>query len=486
MPRTSWTRLTSSVRVRTTVAATLIVAIALSAGSAILVWRFRQSLDNNRRNAAIARAADIASLASAGRLPSVLGLPNEDATYAQVIDGHGNVIAASANIAGEPPLGPPAAPRSAALVDRPAHSPVADADSSMLVSLPARSAGQQLTVFTGYSLASSNFAVKDVEAALFIGLPLLLLLVGGTAWVIVGRALRPIDAIRSEASQITTDDLHRRLPEPPSGDEIARLARTMNLMLDRLEQSIEREKLFIADASHELRSPLASLRAQLEIGVAGGDRTDWQATAADALAEEARIEQLVKDLLLLARLDQHRAAATRPDALLEAMTILDLSQIVTADKAARPARPDAELTTLVEGPAPVAMVAELARRMVANLVDNAQRYAASSVTVTVRTHGTWVEMVVQDDGPGVPAADRERVFERFTRLDTARSADDGGAGLGLAIVKDIVDRHGGRVGFTDCPKGARVVVTLPCASPPPAGWPERAGHQTPTQVAAPT
>ena len=473
-------------RVRTTLAATLIVAIALSVGSAILVWRFRQSLDNNRRNAAIARAADIASLASSGRLPAVLGLPNEDATYAQVIDGQGRVIAASANIAGEPPLGPPGNPRSGAVVTRPAHNPMADSDNSMLVSLPAETAQQRLTVFAGYSLAGSDFAVKDIEVALLIGLPLLLLLVGGTAWVIVGRALRPIDAIRAEASQITTDDLHRRLPEPPSGDEITRLARTMNDMLDRLEQSIEREKLFIADASHELRSPLASLRAQLEIGVAGGDRTDWQATAADALAEEARIEQLVKGLLLLARLDQQRLTGPKRDSLADAITVVDLADIVTADKAGRAARPGSEVTPRVEGPVPVAMDAELARRVVANLVDNAQRHAASTVTVTVGTAGDWAEMVVQDDGPGVPPAERDRVFERFTRLDAARSADDGGAGLGLAIVKDIVVRHGGRVGFTDSPKGARVVVTLPLAASIPAGSTGGPAEQASTELAAPT
>lgn len=456
-------------RIRTTVAATLIVAVALSVGSAVLVLRLRQSLEDNSRNAALARAADIASLASSGRLPTVLGLPNEDATYAQVIDSHGTVIAASANIIGEPPLGPPGNPRAGPVVTRSARNPVADSDTSMLVSLPAGTARQPLTVLTGYSLAGSDFAVREVEVGLLIGLPLVLLLVGGIAYVIVGRALRPIDAVRAEAMQITTDDIHRRLPEPPSGDEITRLARTMNEMLDRLERSIERERQFIADASHELRSPLASLRAQLEIGLAGGDHTDWRATAAGALSEEARIEQLVKDLLLLARLDQQRRVGSRSNALAGAATVVDLAQIVSADTAGRSGM---KVTTRVTGPAPVAMVAELARRMVANLVDNAQRHAVSEVIVAVRTDGSSVELVVHDDGPGVPPAERDRVFERFIRLDAARSTDDGGAGLGLAIVKDIVVHHGGSVGFTDCHRGARVVVTIPRAVPSPADRPE--------------
>lgn len=460
-------------RVRTTVAATLIVAVALSAGAAVLVSRFRQSLDNNRRNAAVARAADIASLASSGRLPAVLGLPNEDATYAQVVDAAGGVVAASANIAGEAPLGAPAGPRSATVVTKLARSPVTESDSSMLVSLPTGSGRQRLTVFTGYSLAGSDFAVRDIELALFIGLPLLVLLVGGTAWVIVGRALRPIDAIRAEASQITTDDLHRRLPEPPSGDEITRLARTMNDMLDRLEQSIEREKRFVADVSHELRSPLASLRTQLEVGAAGGERTDWRSVAADALAEEARMERLVKDLLLLARLDQQRPAQPPQGSLAEAMTV-DLGEIVTADQAGRAALAGVEVTARVEGQVPVVLAPELARRVVANLVDNAQRHAANQVTVSVGAAGGWGEMVIEDDGPGVPPGERSRVFERFTRLDAARAEHDGGAGLGLAIVRDIVVRHGGRVDFTDADRGARVVVALPLAPPSPPDQPAAA------------
>ena len=490
MSRPRWARLAGSVRVRTTLAATLIVAVALSVGSAILVNRFRQSLDNNRRNAAVARAADIASLASSGRLPSVLGLSNQDASFAQVIDQKGTVIAASADIAGEGALGRPATAPGGAVVTKFAQSPVEGSERSMLVSLPAGTAAQPLTVFTGYSLVSSDFAVRDVKLGLLIGLPILLVVVGGTAWLIVGRALRPIDAIRAEASQITTMDLHRRLPEPASRDEVARLARTMNSMLDRLEQSMEREKAFTADASHELRSPLASLRAQLEIGLAGGDATDWSATATDALVEEARIEHLVRDLLLLARLDRHNRGPSKPDALLEAIPVIDLADIVAADLAARPNRPGITLTGHIDERVPVAMVPELARRLVANLVDNAQRHAASQVTITVGRAGVSAELVVRDDGPGVAAADRERIFERFTRLDVARSSDDGGAGLGLAIVKDIVDRHGGRVGFTDSPEGARVLVQLPVADPvepdepPGSGRSGAAGYEPPLRAGA--
>lgn len=463
MHSSAWTRLTSSVRVRTTVAATLVVAIALSIGSALLVVRFRQSLDNNRRNAAVARAADIASLASSGRLPAVLGLPNEDATYAQVIDAQGRVVAESANISGQAALAPPLPFGAATVTSRLAQSPADGPDSSMAVRLSAGTAGQPLTVLTGYSLAANDFAVRDIQLALVVGLPVLLLVVGGTAWVIIGRALRPIDAIRTEASQITTDDLHRRLPEPRSDDEVARLVRTMNEMLARLEYSIEREKLFVADASHELRSPLASLRAQLEVGLAGGESTDWQATATDALAEEQRIEQLVKDLLLLARLDRQRRSGGEASAPPAVVVPADLTEVARAEIAARAVRGGPAVTARLAGPAPVLMVPELIRRVVANLVDNAQRHAQAEVVVEVTTGPGRAVLEVRDDGPGVAEADRVRVFERFTRLDAARANDDGGAGLGLAIVRDVVTGHGGTVGFADSLRGARVVVTLPLA-----------------------
>ena len=463
-----------SVRLRTTLAATVIVAVALCIGSAILISRFRASLDHNRRSAAVVRAADIAALAGGGRLPPVLGLPTQDATYAQVIDSSGQVVAASANIAGQAPLGPPAPPRSTVEVKRIARSPVDQDSRQMLVVLPAGTAAQPLTVFTGYSLVTSDFAVRDVTLGLLIGLPLLLLVVAGTSWMIIGRALRPIETIRAEASEITSLGLHRRLPEPPGDDEIARLAATMNHMLARLEAAHDQQKDFVADASHELRSPLASLRAQLEVGLAGGSATDWETTVVGALAEEARLEVMVRDLLLLARLDQTPRTHDRID------PVIDLIDITRTDLAARPIRAGIAVAADLCGGAVVRMPKELARRLVGNLVDNASRHASHHVSVTVATRDGWVALTVQDDGPGVAPADRGRVFERFTRLDDARAFEEGGAGLGLAIVKDIVTRHGGTVAFVDCAVGARVEVRLPLAdgTQPVPGASEMAASHT--------
>ena len=478
-PFRCWWSGLGSVRLRTTVAATLVVAVALTVGGAITLERFRSSLLNNRRDAALARAADLASLATSGRLPVVLGLPGQDASFAQVVGPDGKVLAASANIAGEPAVGPPERGRVRPVV-RYVNRPVGQDGRYGLVAVTAEMGSSTVTIYAGYSLVTSDLAIGDVRQALLIGLPMLILLVGATAWTAVGRALQPIDAIRREVGEITTQDLHRRVPEPAGGDEVARLAKTMNSMLDRLETSLERQRAFVADASHELRSPLGSLRAQLEIGLAGGARTDWHAAATDALAEEERIERLVNDLLLLARLDAPTppTGGQGPAGSHQA----DLRDIVDADLTARTRRPSEAADGLLDpvafraargaGPALVAMDPGLARRVVTNLMDNAQRHARSEVTVSLSLPEPGsVELVVADDGPGIRPEDRERVFERFTRLDEARAVDDGGAGLGLAIVRDIVSRHGGTVGFTDAGVGARAVVRLPAALPAVAASP---------------
>lgn len=481
-----WGRLIGPVRVRTTVAATLVVAATLSIGGAFLLDRFKVSLENNRRNAAISQATAIASQTSSGHVPAVLYLPNENAIFAQVVDDRGRVISASGNIGGEPPVGLPVVPGSGLVVRMVRDVPVGDGSPVGLVALSTRLSGRPVTVFTAFSVQTSDLAVHEAEIGLFLGLPLVVVIVAATTWVTVGRALRPIDSLRREVAVITSTDLHRRVPEPHTADEVARLAKTMNSMLDRLEVSVQRQRAFVADASHELRSPLTSLRAHLEIGLAGVPDTDWPATAADALAEEARIEHLVGDLLLLARLDNR-------DSAIGGATV-DITSTVTADLESRPRVGSVTLRAVANGPAPVVMSADLARRVVTNLVDNAVRHAACEVVVTIAAREAgWVELVVHDDGPGIPKADRERVFERFVRLDDARNPGDGGTGLGLAIVREVVIRHGGSIAFTDSISGARVVARLrsapldlpsPAADTPPAGrdrgrWGATPSHEPP-------
>ncbi|HEX8804052.1 MAG TPA: HAMP domain-containing sensor histidine kinase, partial [Acidimicrobiales bacterium] len=295
-------------------------------------------------------------------------------------------------------------------------------------------------------------SLDAVRRALLLGLPGLVVLVAAVAWAVVGRALRPVEAIRAEVEAISASTMHRRVPEPGTADEIGRLARTMNAMLARLEGSAARQRQFVSDASHELRSPVAAIRIDLEVALREGDAADWPGVARSVLDEEGRLEDLLSDLLTLAADDE--GPAVRPPA-----TPVDLLALARAD-AARGRRVPVE----VAGPGGTAAgAADQLARVVANLVDNAARHARSAVRVTVAPG----RLTVDDDGPGVPPDQREVVFERFTRLDAARTRDGGGAGLGLAVVRSIVTRHGGTVAIADAPAGgARVTVTLPTAADP--------------------
>ncbi|MFB9676758.1 sensor histidine kinase [Streptosporangium vulgare] len=303
----------------------------------------------------------------------------------------------------------------------------APGDSFALATMPVDTANGTLFVQARASLEPTVDALTALRGLLLPGIPALLLLVAALTWLAVGRALAPVSAIRAEMADITASDLHRRVPVPRSRDEIARLAETMNRTLDRLEQAVSRHKRFVADAAHELRSPLAILRTRLELARPGP-------LAAEALTDVERIQSLTSDLLLLARLD-----AGEPGCHEE----VDLGQ-VTAEEAAR-SRPRPEIRVTLEVAADTVILGSAGqlRRLVANLVDNAVRHASSTVTVRLATDGGEAVLDVLDDGPGIPAEHHEAVFDRFTRLDEARDRDAGGAGLGLAIARDIAVRHGG-------------------------------------------
>ncbi|MFF3765060.1 sensor histidine kinase [Streptomyces sp. NPDC001922] len=292
--------------------------------------------------------------------------------------------------------------------------------------------GETVTVHAGTPLATEQGAVGEVRTAMLIGLPPLLLVVAGVTWLVTRRALRPVEGIRGEMAAITAStDLSRRVPEPDSRDEVARLARTTNETLAALETSVERQRRFVADASHELRSPIASLRTQLEVGVAHPELLDVEGAVEDTV----RLQQLAADLLLLARLD----AGERPR---EGGTV-ELAALVREELAQRGGGPVRLRAEAVEAPLDVAGSRSQLARVLGNLLDNGRRHAATEVTVSLRTEGGWAVLGVADDGSGVPEEQRERIFERFVRLDDARSRDDGGAGLGLAIARDVAERHGG-------------------------------------------
>jgi len=307
-----------------------------------------------------------------------------------------------------------------------------------------------VTLVAERSLAEVDTTVANVTDALLVGVPVLFVLVAALTWWIAGRALRPVEAIRAEAAAITGSTLHRRVPEPTSDDEVGRLARTMNSMLDRLEETSLRQRRFVSDASHELRSPVAAIRAQVEVAMRRGDAADWPEVARRVLDEDERLEQAVAELLELARAEEG-AAIDRIE--------IDLDGIVL-EETARVRRVPIDTSGVSAGRV-LGSEAQLAR-VVRNLLDNACRHAESKVAVTLGTRDDNVWLVVDDDGPGIPVEDRNRVFDRFTRLDEGRARDVGGVGLGLSMVHAIVERHGGVVSADAAPLGgARFVVRLP-------------------------
>jgi signal transduction histidine kinase len=285
--------------------------------------------------------------------------------------------------------------------------------------------------------------------------PVLVLVVGSVTWWITGRALGPVESIRAEVESISAIDLHRRVPEPETGDEVARLATTMNRMLSRLEASQARQRRFVSDAAHELRSPVASIRQHVEVAIEHPDHASLGDLAEVVHRENLRVERLVDDLLLLARLDE---AAPRAE------EQVDLDDLVLAE-AARLGAGNA-LTVETGGISAARVVGspiELGR-VVRNLADNAARHARGTVVFTLRDEGDRVVLTVDDDGPGIEPHDRARVFDRFVRLDDARSRDGGGAGLGLAIVRAVAQAYGGTASVGESRLGgASVEVGLPVA-----------------------
>jgi signal transduction histidine kinase len=283
-------------------------------------------------------------------------------------------------------------------------------------------------------------------------------LLGLIVWISIGRALRPVEAMRREADVITSAHLGSRLALPQGNDEIPRLARTLNEMLDRIDLSHRLQRQFVSDASHELRSPLSSIRQSAEVARAYPDRVPLARLADDVLAESHRLESLVTALLLLARLDD--SGAPSDDELVDVDDLV-LDEVRRVRPGSGPVRVDLSQVSAGQVHGSAVLLAQVVR----NLVENAVRHAGSQVCVSLHEQGDRVELYVDDDGVGIPDDDRQRVFERFVRLDEARARDGGGSGLGLAIVQKIVEVLGGTVDVGTAPiGGARFRVSLPAAS----------------------
>ncbi|MEO3775156.1 HAMP domain-containing sensor histidine kinase [Micromonospora sp. B9E7] len=333
-----------------------------------------------------------------------------------------------------------------------------------VVTVPVGTAADPLTVLVARSMADVRHSTHVVRAILLVAFPLLVAVLAAVAWRVVGATLRPVEALRRGAEEITGRAGAGRLPVPASADEIHRLAVTLNGMLDRLESARIRQRAFVSDAAHELRSPLTNIRTELEVAQRLADRTDWTAVTGNLLADTDRLSRLVDDLLLLARLDEAPPG--------RGVGPVELGALLAEVAARYPSSP--VRVTPPASPLWTTGNADELRRVLANLVDNAVRHAYGSVVLAAEAAstvgsdaGAYHLVTVTDDGPGIPVADRERVFDRFTRLDDGRARDDGGAGLGLAIVRELVRRAGGSISLTDAPeqRGLRVSLLLPAFAP---------------------
>ncbi len=435
-------------RVRITAIAVAVVCGVLVIAGWLLVSAQQRTLTNNLRDALEQRSDDVVELLRAGREPG-------DATVA----GGDDVLIQLATDDGELYSSAPSSPirtnvRASALV--PSWATITLDKSRYMV------ATRPVATIHGTGVLRVAGLTDDLHEAravlirgLEFGIPIVALLLGWLIHTLVGRTLQPVETIRREADEIDGSRLDRRVATPAGNDEISRLASTMNRMLDRLDDSAQLQKRFVADASHELRGPLARMRAGLEVDIPRARQLGMVESHQAVLDDAIELERLVDELLELARLDDGGGLVRR--------VAVDLDDIVLGEttRLRSDAGPRFDLRS-VSSAQVVGDPAQLVRA-IRNLLDNASRFAASRVTVSLGEIGERAVLSIDDDGPGIPAADRQRVFERFTKLDDARTAGRGGTGLGLAITREIIVAHGGSISIDGAPGegGTRMVVSLP-------------------------
>jgi signal transduction histidine kinase len=435
----------ATIRAVTTAVATVVVAIALAVGATALITALRQTLIDEVAEAGRAQADDVVRQLEEGSAP-VLEVAGSDEQLIQVITPAGAVVASSPNVAGAPAVAPLAPGQSAQVV-----TPLDD-DEFVAVADGAQTREGLRIVVVARALVEVLDATTVVTRLLIIGLPVLLAVVAITTWFAVGRALAPVEAIRREVDEISAEQLHRRVPTPAADDEIGRLAATMNRMLARLESARNSQRRFVSDASHELRSPMTTIRQHAEVAVAHPDRMTTQELAEVVLAEQRRMQRLVEDLLLLARADEQVPFSRAP---------VDLDDLAFEEGHRLRSATSLHVDTSEVGAARVQGDVDALRRALRNLAENAARHASSRIAIALAERGGEVILTVDDDGPGIPESERDRVLERFVRLDEARSRDNGGSGLGLSIVDEVARAHGGSISIRQSPLGgARIQVTF--------------------------
>jgi signal transduction histidine kinase len=448
----------TTLRTRVTVVAGLALSGVVVVGLLFMYLLLVRSVHNTIKEQLHTYADQIAQSGATGTWPDPLAPSTLDANAeAQVLATDGVVLAATRTLQGLPPVYTLPSGTTTPVRQKAAYGVIPG--EITVIAQHATVDGQPVTIVTGTSTGVLSQVNEASVRLLMLGVPGIVLLAAGTVWLVVGRALRPVERIRHAVTDITSADLSRRVPEPGTADEIGHLAQTMNDMLARLEDSNRRQRRFVADASHELRSPLAAIRTSLEVGLAHPHTAPWPVIAERAMRQSGRLEDLIEQLLLLARADERQLAAHR-----QPVDVSVLLQEVAADTSSR------GIDIVVDAPAGVSTIGnpDHLRRLFANVTENAARYARTRIAITARAEADCTRVDIDDDGPGIPEADRERVFDRFVRLDSSRGRSRGSTGLGLAIAREITIAHGGHIAITGSPSGGtRVTVTLPSVDAPP-------------------
>jgi len=444
--RPRWARL-GSIRFRLTALAVGLVLGSLLVASAALIANQRSRLTDTIDDALQVRGDALATVLEADALPGIISNRGDADAIVQVVDVDGTVVASTDNIAGEPALASPTfiGDRFVTVED----TPIDEATFRVLIR-PMTTSEKPVAVLVAARFDTVSDSIRSLSAALAIAVPALALVVAIISWLLVGRALRPVDKIRAEVDTIAADDLHRRVSAGGSNDELGRLASTMNLMLERIEGGQQRQQQFVADASHELRSPLTRMRGHLEVDL----RTDaspeqLQDTHQRVLQDIDHLQHLVTDLLELARHDEHQRPARQDP--------VDLDDLVLDQT--RHLRDHERITLDLSGVFPVQVTGDSRQlaRALRNLIDNAERHTDGTISIDVHETEGVARVCVTDDGRGIPQSDRDRIFERFVRADQARtSGNDASTGLGLAIAKAIIERHRGTIALdAEHHRGAR-------------------------------
>lgn len=439
------------VRASVSVMTALVVAIAYAIAAILMLLAIREVLRSNERDALTARSDEIVQALAYDdplHLPDSLTAASGAVDLIQVIHAPDRILA---NTHPGKVLASLPAPGEEFFLET---SNIQQDTEYLLFARSVKIEGADFVIVVGLDHTRAAVMLAALTAMLAVTWPIVVAAAAAATNMLVGRALRPVEEMRRQVQVITTAGIGERVPVPPSDDEIARLAVTMNAMLDRLQAGREAQLAFVGDASHELRSPISTFSGILELALRDDAGVD-AATVRDVLHPEVeRMKELVEGLLLLARTDEHGLALATDE--------VDLDDLVGAEGSRLRTLHDHLEVRVRLTPARVLGDTAALTRVLRNLGDNAAGFAGSRMELALTTTDGSARVTVDDDGPGIPPEDRERVFERFVRLSADRNRARGGAGLGLAIVAELVKAHGGSIRAEDSPLGgARFVLTLP-------------------------